>query len=153
MSEHPWDKTLETMGKTVQVMGVVAGLVISFLSFNQTREREAETRRLELQKPILELRQKLYLEAIKSIGVLSNPGDHTKKELQDADRRFHELYVAELSMVEAPEVEHAMVELAKTIDPHFATLTPGQLAAYNASHAFRDSFVAEWGVRDATKPQ
>src|SRR5262245_3933488 len=54
-------------------------------------------------------------------------------------------------MVEAPEVEHAMVELAKTIDPHFASLTPGQVAAYNASHAFRDSFVAEWGVRDATK--
>jgi hypothetical protein len=94
----------------VQAVSVVTGVVISVLSFNWTRLKEA-------QKPFLELRQKLYMEAVQQAGILANPSDHTADEMKAARRRFRELYVAELSMVESPWVETKMVELAKQIDP------------------------------------
>jgi hypothetical protein len=45
------------------------------------------------------------METAKEVAILINPGDHTQGDLQDAKRRFRELFVVELSMVEAKEVE------------------------------------------------
>jgi hypothetical protein len=143
---------MDTIGKTIQVLSVVVGVVISVLSFNATREKEAETRRIEASKPFLELRQKLYMEAVKAAGVLANREGYTDKELTAARKRFRELYVAELSMVESPEVEQRMVTLAGTVDPSLTTLNPAQRAAYDLSHALRDSFVASWGARRVSSP-
>jgi hypothetical protein len=137
---------IEEISKLVQVLSVVVGVVISILSFNRTRDNEAKARTLEAQKPFLELRQRLYVEAVKAAGVLSTPESHTMDELDAAKRRFRELYVAELSMVEVPEVEGKMVELASRVDPGLIPLNPAQQAAYDLSHALRDSFMASWSV-------
>ena len=107
---------METLAKTVQVLSVVVGVVISVLSFNATREKEAEARRIEAGKPFLQLRQSLYMEAIKSAAILANREGYSPKELAAAKRRFRELYVAELSMVESPDVEAKMVALAQATD-------------------------------------
>lgn len=138
--------TLEHATQTVQVLSVVAGVVISILSFNSTREKEADARRAEAARPFLQLRQNLYTEAVKSAAVLANPDTHSVNETRAARRRFRELYVAELSMVESSEVEKKMVGLATAIDPELTSLTPAQQAAYDLAHALRDSFVAAWGV-------
>jgi hypothetical protein len=137
---------LEVIGTTVQIVSVVAGVVRSILNFNNTRLKEAEVRRVEAAKPFLELRQKFYLEGLHAAAILSNPDVHTDQECLDAEKRFKELYVAELSMVEVPEVEANMVELAKAIDPNLLQLKGAQLAAYNLAHAVRDSFVTQWGI-------
>ena len=137
---------VDGIAKTVQVLSVVAGVVVSVLSFNATREKEAEARRIEASKPFLDLRQKLYMEAVKAAAILSTPDGRTQEEMRAARRRFRELYVAELSMVESPEVERQMVELAKGIDPGLIPLNPAQQAAYSLAHSLRDSFVASWGV-------
>ena len=138
---------VEWIAKTVQVVSVVVGVVISVLSFNATRDKEAEARRIEAGKPFLELRQKLYMEAVKAAAVLANREGYSEQELAAARRRFRELYVAELSMVESPEVESRMVDLAAKTDPSLNPLNPAQKAAYDLAHALRDSFVAAWGVR------
>jgi hypothetical protein len=39
-----------------------------------------------------------------------------------------------------------MVKLAKIIDPTLTDFTLAQKAAYDLSHALRDSFVADWRV-------
>jgi hypothetical protein len=88
------------------------------------------------------------MEAVQQAGILANPSDHTADEMKAARRRFRELYVAELSMVESPWVETKMVELAKQIDPGLIPFTPAQKAAFDLSHALRDSFMAFWGVGD-----
>lgn len=137
---------METIAKTVQVLSVVIGVVISVVSFNATREREAEARRIEASRPFLELRQKLYMEAVKAAAVLANREGYSEQEIASAKRRFRELYVAELSMVESPEVEARMVDLASKTDPSLASLNPAQKAAYDLAHALRDSFVASWGA-------
>ena len=138
---------------------MVAGVVISVLSFNATRQQSLQTqnnemltRRLEVAKPFLELRQKLYMEALKTASILSAPEGRTEEELRTARRRFRELYVTELSMVEPRGVESSMVELARQIDPKLLKLDPAQSAAYNLAHALRDSFTAEW-MLDKDKPR
>jgi hypothetical protein len=137
---------VDSFAKTVQVFSVVAGIAFSVWSFNTTRKSEAEARRIEASKPFLDLRQKLYMEAVKAAAVLATPDGRTEVEMRAAQRRFRELYVAELSMVESPKVETEMVELAKKIDPGLIPLSPAQQAAYNLAHSLRDSFVADWGV-------
>ena len=139
---------VDGIAKTVQVLGVVVGVVISVLSFNATREKELmaryseiEARRFEASKPFLDLRHKLYVEAVKAAAILSNPDGHTQEQLRAARLRFRELYVAELSMVESVEVERKMFELAKQIDPNLIPLNPAQKAAYDLAHSFRDSIV------------
>jgi hypothetical protein len=138
---------MELVATTVQVISVVVGVVISVLSFNDTRSKEALARTIEAQKPFLELRQKLYLEALKQAAILATPNDHSAAELKAARSRFRELYVAELSMVEAPEVEGKMKALAGTIDPELTNFTDAQTAAYHLSHALRDSFVEDWNIK------
>jgi hypothetical protein len=139
---------ISSLSALAQVVSVAVAVVISVLSFNATRQTEAQAREFEASKPFLELRQSRYNEALKAAAVLANPDTHTATELSDAKKRFRDLYVAELSMVEAPEVEAKMVALAAEIDPELTRLTNAQRAAYDLAHALRDSFVTSWRVME-----
>ncbi len=139
---------------TVQVLAVAAGIVISILSFNETRRKDADehlrdidARIVEANKPFFDLRQKLYIDAARQAGILANPGDHTPSELKAARQRFRDLYVIELSMVESEGVEAAMVAFAKKVDPKILTLNDTQTAAYELAHALPDSYVNSLGVK------
>ena len=137
---------LEIAATTAQVFSVVVGVVISVLSFNATRDKEAEARRLEAAKPFLTLRQNVYTEAVKAAAVLVNSEVHTPEDLAVAKKRFRDLYVAELSMVESQNVAQKMIALASVIDPPLASFTPAQNAAYNLAQALRESYVPSWGL-------
>lgn len=139
---------LELLATTVQVVSVVVGVVISALSFNQSRLREATAREIEAAKPFYTLRQKLYTEAIEAAGVLANPQVHTEEEIAKSRKRFRELYIGELSMVEAHEVEAQMIALAKQIDPELLEMNEAQKATYDLAHALRDTFTSSWKIRD-----
>lgn len=134
---------LEVAASTVQVLSVVVGVVISVLSFNSAREKEALARITEARKPLQELRRSVYVEAIKTAAVIATPLDRPPSEITKAKRRFRELYVAELSMVELPGVEASMVAFAKIVDPMLLVLTPPQHAAYELSHTLRDSYISD----------
>ena len=141
------------LAKTIQLLSIVVGLVISVLSFNAARQAEAyarqaeaEKRRAEAAAPFLALRQQSYLEAVKTAAVLANPEDHTADEIKQAKKRFRELYVAELSLVEGIDVERSMVKLARAVDPGLETMTDAQRAAYGLAHALRNSLVRSWNV-------
>jgi hypothetical protein len=141
------------VAKLVQVLSVVAGVVLSIWSFNATRQKEAAAleaeaaqRKAEAAAPFLKLRQGLYAEAVKAAAVLATPQVHTADELATAKKRFAELYVAELSMVEAQSVEGQMVAMAKQVYPELLNFTNAQRAAYDLAHALRDSFVESWNV-------
>jgi hypothetical protein len=147
----------------IQVLSVVVASVLSIWSFNDARRKEAEARIVEAQryqqqradearrqqieaaKPFLEIRQQKYMEAIKVAGVLANPKDHTPEEIKAAEKRFGELYWAELSLVEARNVESSMVNLADSLGK-FSDVTPQQQAAIDLAHELRDSLVRAWGV-------
>jgi hypothetical protein len=133
---------LEIAATTVQVLSVVVGVVISVLSLNSARDKEALARITEAEKPLQDLRRTVYVEAVKTAAVIATPADRSEDEIAKAKRRFRELYVAELSMVELPGVETAMVAFAKIVDPQLLQLTPPQMAAYNLSHALRDSYIS-----------
>ena len=139
-------ENLEVIAKLVSTLAVVAGVVVSVLSYSSAQEAQARARELEAAKPFLELRQRLYGEALAAAGVLANPKVHSAHELEAANRRFRSLYVAELSMVESPEVEAQMIALAAQVAPDLHEFTPAQTAAYDLAHQLRDSFVADWGI-------
>jgi hypothetical protein len=135
---------MELLATTVQVVSVVVGVVISILSFNHSRIMEAEARKIEAAKPFYTMRQNLYAEAVKAAGVLANPEVHSQDEISNSRKRFRELYVAELSMVEARGVESQMIALAKQIDPPIVQMNEAQKAAYELAHALRDTFTYSW---------
>jgi hypothetical protein len=131
---------LELATSTVQVLSVVAGVVISVLSFNAARLKEAEARALEADKPFVELRRCVYLEAVKTVAIIANPEGRTQDELDKAKRRFRELYVAELTMVEDSDVASRMVSLAQAVDPELTTLTQPQMAALQLVQALKAGY-------------
>ena len=131
---------LEHMASTVQVVSVVVGVVISVLSFNVTRLKEAEARALEADQPFVELRRRTYLEAVKTAAIIANPDGRPTDEVSKAKHRFRELYVAELTMVEDPDVASKMVNLAKAVDPELENLTKGQRAALELARALKSGY-------------
>jgi len=131
---------LELLASTVQVLSVVAGVVISVLSFNDTRLKEAEARALEADKPFVELRRAVYLETVKTAAIIANPDGRLPEELAKAKRRFRELYVAELTMVEDSHVASKMVGLAKAVDTDLANLNAGQRAALELAQALKNGY-------------
>jgi hypothetical protein len=140
--------SLETASKLVQVLAVVSGVVVSVLSFNgarlkeaEAREKEAQTRRIEAGKPFVELRQKLYRETLQNAAILANADIHTTEEVNVARKRFRNLYVVELSMVENASVAGAMVKLAKAVDPQLVNMTAQQQAAYSLARTIGAAFV------------
>ena len=140
--------SLETASKLVQVLAVVSGVVVSVLSFNgarlkeaEAREKEAQTRRIEAGKPFVELRQKLYRETLQNAAILANADIHTTEEVNTARKRFRNLYVVELSMVENASVAGAMVKLAKVVDPQLVNMTAQQQAAYSLARTIGAAFV------------
>lgn len=141
------ENTLSKFTTLAQILSVVVGVVVSVLSFNATRQKEAEARKAEAVRPFMVLRQEIYRKTVETAAVLANPDTHTPEEVQKAKRDFRNLYVAELSMVEARDVENNMVALARQVDPELASFTPAQSAAYNLAHALRDSFIAEYGIQ------
>ena len=126
---------------TVQVLSVVAGVVISVLSFNDTRLKEAEARALEADRPFVELRRGTYLEAVKTAAIIANPDGRSPDDLSKAKRRFRELYVAELTMVENPDVASKMVDLAEAVDPQLKELTAAQNAALKLAKALKADYM------------
>jgi hypothetical protein len=131
---------MELMASTVQVLSVVVGVVISVLSFNATRIKEAEARVLEADKPFVELRRSTYLEAVRTAAIIANPDGRSPEDLAKARRRFRELYVAELTMVEDREVERKMVSLALAVDPELGKLTEAQSAALQLARALKSGY-------------
>ena len=131
---------LELATSTVQVLSVVAGVVISVLSFNAARLKEAEARALEADKPFVELRRCVYLEAVKTVAIIANPEGRTQDELDKAKRRFRKLYVAELTMVEDSDVASRMVSLAQAVDPELTNLSQPQMAALQLAQALKAGY-------------
>jgi hypothetical protein len=169
MPENP--SRLDAITKMVQVLSVVVGVVISVVSFNYTRQKDAEarlaetkTREFELQKyydqrrdetnkqaieaakPFLEIRQKRYMEAVEVAAVLASPELHRTDEIEKARKRFWELYWAELSIVEDAMVESAMVKLGESLASEDATQV--KQASYDLAHAVRDSLASSWGLSE-----
>jgi hypothetical protein len=141
-------KLLEATAKQIQVLAVVVGVIVSVVSFTFTTYMESQKRKAEAIRPFLELQQKLYLEAAQVAGVLANPKTHSHEELARAKRRFRELYVSELSMVEGRGVETKMKDLAALVDPELRPMTPEQRAAYDLAHALRLSLAKSWVLND-----
>ena len=139
MPERPG--TVDAVVKTVQVISVVVGVVISVRSFNATRNKEADARRAEAMRPFVELRQKSYLDAAHAAAIMADPGVYSRDELQAARKRFRQLYIVELSMVESGDVESKMVEFATVVDPTLIKMTDAQSAAYKLAHSLAASFV------------
>ena len=146
---------LDILSKLIQTLSVVVGVVISVVSFNQARQAEARALQAEAQKraaeaarPFLEIRQKLYLEAAQAAARVANLGDYSEEEAKLARQRFRELYVTELSLVEGFGVESKMRDLAAAADPELLNFTPAQVAAFELSHALRDSLRKSWGFEE-----
>jgi hypothetical protein len=145
---------MEKISQSIQVIAVVAGVVISVLSFNDAREAEsvargveaearridAEARRIEALAPFYQLRQERYVEISKVAAVLADSKLYSDKEVEQARRRFRALYIVELSMVESGEVSSSMKKLAATVAPELLQFTDSQSAAYRLSQALSESY-------------
>jgi hypothetical protein len=136
---------LKSLATFVTTISVIAGIVLSVMNFRIAKEKEAESRKIEAAKPFLELRQKLYLEALKSASILASKHLHTEDEIIAARKRFSELYWGELSLIEEHSIERGMMGVARAenlLDTFFTT----QSKTYELAHAMRESLVNSWGV-------
>lgn len=136
---------LKSIGTFITILSVIIGVVISVMNFRIAKEKEAESRKIEAAKPFLELRQKLYLEALNNASILASKDLHSEDDVIKAKKRFSELYWGELSLIEESSIEELMIAVATAENLH-ASPNPTQKATYNLAHAMRESLVRSWGA-------
>ena len=138
-------EVFKSLGNFITTMSVVVGIVISVLNFKEAKQAEAESRKIEAAKPFLELRQKLYFEALNSAAVLASKNFHTEDEVIKAKKRFAELYWGELSLVEEFDIEKKMVDIARAenlLDSVYSSQQP----TLKLAHLMRESLTKSWDV-------
>jgi ABC-type branched-subunit amino acid transport system ATPase component len=77
---------------------------------------------------------------VKTAAVIANPDGRSPEELTKAKRRFRDLYVAELTMVEDAAVASSMVQLAEAVDPDLRNLSDAQRAALGLARALKAGY-------------
>ena len=140
--------SLDSVLKLVQCLAVVGGVVVSVYTFKlsidqdiNAREKDAQARIINACEPFVKLRHQQYMETIKMVGIISTPLVHIKEEREVAEKRFWELYWAELSMVQDKNVKIAMKKFAETINKDRAQKpSPEQQAANDLAQALQVSF-------------
>ena len=132
----------------ITTVSVVIGIVITVMNLKLAREKEAESRKIEAAKPFLELRQTLYLDALKNASILASKEMHTEDEVKKARKRFSELFWGECSLVEESSIEANMIAIAESENLR-DSITPTQKASYALAHAMRESLIKSWGVDTA----
>jgi hypothetical protein len=109
--------------------------------------RTAETRRIEATRPYLDKQLALYTEATKVTAIIATSTD--SEAIEQATKRFKELYWGELAFVERSDVARAMVSFREALAARKGQDTSAPLAL-NLAHACRDELAASWGT-DAWK--
>ena len=151
--EEKKPQPLNHVAEIVKLATIVVGIVISILSFNETRRKDADARiaeaekeQVEAAKPFIEARQELYTKALKAVEVTVNPSLHDPADVKKATERFWDLYWGELCIVESKQVEAAMIAFGNA-----NTVQDRKDRAYDLAHAMRDSIIESWGIRDKEK--
>jgi len=143
------------------VVGALWGLYVYIDHENQTlsdaraaQQKEANTRRIEAQKPLLDRQLALYFETAQVAGrMLTTP--LTAPAWDDNETRFWQLYWSELSLVENQDVERAMLsecmnllnyKKSKGNETDKANL---EATTYVLAHVIRDSIRDGWSGVEA----
>jgi hypothetical protein len=109
-------------------------------------ERDNVTRRIEAQKPYLQLQFATYLKTTELVGRLIQlkPDQDEYKALR---KQFGTLYWSELALVEDIGVSSAMVHLEEALEAYEQKTRPStdlKPAALALAHAIRDSIQSGW---------
>lgn len=138
--------TFELVTQTIQFVSIVVGVVISVLNYNETQKSNNETQKsdaaariAETKKPFMELRRKVYVDTVQTIAQLVT-NDAKTPAYDTALKRFRQLYIAELTMVETADVAREMVQIATLIDPKLVSLSEPQRSALSLSSALGTSY-------------
>lgn len=89
-------------------------LAFSVYQYAMTSRINAEAKKMELAKPLLEKRYHLYLEVIGITSKLATTNN--QQEYEDLSARFRQLYWGEMGLVEGAKVEEAMVGFKEALD-------------------------------------
>ncbi len=108
------------------------------------------TRLIEARQPFLQKQLDLYFETAKILGDLVS-ADPDSDLWHKSERRFWALYWSELSMVETPALEEAMVECGNALTDFEANRTQDARQAldnttYGVAHAIRTAIEQSWGA-------
>lgn len=106
-------------------------------------ERYENIRRIEASKPFLERQLKLYTELTQITSIIATSDNNTK--LQEAKKRFWELYWGELALVENEEIEGYMVSFGNGINNSFDQELM-QKISLELAHSCGRSLNHSWGI-------
>jgi hypothetical protein len=140
---------LESWIKVLTLVGAVVAFIWGGYQFLSNQRSQAETRRIEATRPLLDRQLKLYTEATQAAATISTSS--SKEEVASAKQRFWSLYWGELALVEDKRVEAAMVQLGRGIEQGKVG-SEIQTLSLNLAHACRDSLAESWGVQQWRNP-
>ena len=135
----PFDITYQIVGATIVAVVGSAWTLYQYIV----------TRRIEVRQPFLNRQLDLYFTATEVVGSFAILKPNTQ-EWEKNESKFWELYWSELSIVESDQVEKAMINVGKALQPYKAQPADGKTKEelndriYELAHAIRDSIKRGW---------
>ena len=142
-------KVAESYSRILVALIAVLGFLWGVFQYLDTRDKQAETRRIEATRPYLERQLTLYTEATQLASKIATANYEGSDE--DPVGRFWELYWGELALVEDERVEGAMKAFGDALDEG-ASAYALQKLSLSLAHACRDSLAESWGVQQWQRP-
>jgi hypothetical protein len=135
---------IDAATKILAVIAVAAGGGWTLYTYLNGRADIARTASLEARKPFEEKRLELYIEAATVTAKIAR--SHDKNEVARAKDEFWVLYLGPLALVEDEEVEGAMFQFGKCLNPSAKCKSMLEALSLEVAHQCKDSLSATWGV-------
>ena len=134
----------------ISAVGVIVGGAFTVYSYLDTRQLEAEARRIEARRPFVERQLQTYSEINETIAkLLSAP----KRELRrQAEQEFWRLYWGNIRLTADPSVLGALNAFASALDDSKPSKELKALHTVLVS-AFRTSLATAWNITDWSEPR
>jgi len=134
---EPWTKTIDAVAKIITAIAVICGGAFATYQYFSNREYQLTTARIEAQKPFLDKRLQLYLDATTAAATIAT--SKNESEVEKAKEQFWKLYLGPMIVVQDPTVENPMRQFAdclqdsKKCDAPIAELARGLAQTCNRS--------------------
>lgn len=141
-------RAIDALCKLIATLGLVIGGGWSLITYMLGRKDQAKTAAIEAKKPFNEKRLERYIEAVLSASIIAtgSPG-----EIENARRRFWNLYWGELALFEDEPVENAMVRFGKALAAN-GDAEELKALSLELAHACRNSLAESWSVDLSKSP-
>jgi hypothetical protein len=141
-TSEPWARTIDAVAKIITAIAVICGVAFASYQYFSNREYQLTTARIEAQKPFLDKRLQMYIDATTAAAIIAT--SKNEPEVKKAKEEFWKLYLGPMIVVQDPTVENPMRRFADCLQDSKNCDAPIAELARSLAQSCNRSLTRDW---------